>query len=53
MEVAKFACADTCVDVWYGISILSTVVLDALLILVSYSLILILYAVFHLPSRGA
>ncbi|XP_005380100.1 PREDICTED: olfactory receptor 52B4-like [Chinchilla lanigera] len=52
MAVAKFACADIRVNVWYGLSVLlSTVVLDALLILVSYSRIL--YAVFHLPSRGA
>ncbi|KAM5248528.1 olfactory receptor 52B4-like [Ctenodactylus gundi] len=52
MSVAKFACADIRVNVWYGLSVLlSTVVLDAVLILVSYSLIL--YAVFHLPSRGA
>ncbi|MBZ3873228.1 Olfactory receptor 52B4 [Sciurus carolinensis] len=52
MAVAKFACADIRVNVWYGLSVLlSTVVLDALLILVSYSLIL--YAVFHLPSRRA
>ncbi|XP_008263132.2 olfactory receptor 52B4-like [Oryctolagus cuniculus] len=52
MAVAKFACADIRVNVWYGLSVLlSTVVLDALLILVSYSLIL--NAVFHLPSQGA
>ncbi|XP_069325417.1 olfactory receptor 52B4-like [Eulemur rufifrons] len=52
MAVAKFACADIRVNVWYGLSVLlSTVVLDALFILVSYSLIL--YAVFHLPSQGA
>ncbi|XP_004590114.2 olfactory receptor 52B4 [Ochotona princeps] len=52
MAVAKFACADIRVNVWYGLSVLlSTVVLDALFILVSYSLIL--NAVFHLPSRGA
>uniref|UniRef100_A0A452QJT6 Olfactory receptor n=1 Tax=Ursus americanus TaxID=9643 RepID=A0A452QJT6_URSAM len=52
MAVAKFACADIRVNVWYGLSVLlSTVVLDALLILVSY--ILILNAVFHLPSQGA
>lgn len=52
MAVAKFACADIRVNVWYGLSVLlSTVVLDALLILVSYSLIL--YTVFHLPSRRA
>ncbi|XP_052012049.1 olfactory receptor 52B4-like [Apodemus sylvaticus] len=52
MAVAKFACADIRVNVWYGLSVLlSTVVLDALLILVSYGLIL--HAVFRLPSRGA
>ncbi|XP_053416180.1 olfactory receptor 52B4-like [Nycticebus coucang] len=52
MAVAKFACADIRVNVWYGLSVLlSTVMLDALFILVSYSLIL--YTVFHLPSRGA
>ncbi|XP_045871989.1 olfactory receptor 52B4-like [Meles meles] len=52
MAVAKFACADIHVNVWYGLSVLlSTVVLDALLILVSYTLIL--NAVFRLPSRGA
>lgn len=52
MAVAKFACADIRVNVWYGLSVLlCTVVLDALLILVSYSFIL--YTVFHLPSQGA
>ncbi|KAJ1075682.1 hypothetical protein K5549_017813, partial [Capra hircus] len=52
MAVAKFACADIRVNVWYGLSVLlSTVVVDALLILVSY--IFILNAVFRLPSRGA
>ncbi|CAI9153252.1 unnamed protein product [Rangifer tarandus platyrhynchus] len=52
MAVAKFACADIRVNIWYGLSVLlSTVVVDALLILVSY--IFILNAVFHLPSRGA
>ncbi|XP_032022710.1 olfactory receptor 52B4-like [Hylobates moloch] len=52
MAVAKFACADIRVNVWYGLSVLlTTVVLDALLILVSYSFIL--YTVFHLPSQGA
>lgn len=52
MAVAKFACADIRVNVWYGLSVLlSTVVVDALLILVSY--IFILNAVFQLPSRGA
>ncbi|XP_036601078.1 olfactory receptor 52B4-like [Trichosurus vulpecula] len=52
MAVAKFACADIRVNVWYGLSVLlSTVVLDALLILISY--ILILRAVFHLPSQRA
>ncbi|XP_021071663.1 olfactory receptor 52B4-like [Mus pahari] len=52
MAVARFACADIRVNVWYGLSVLlSTVVLDALLILVSYGLIL--HTVFRLPSRGA
>ncbi|KAB1271897.1 Olfactory receptor 52B4 [Camelus dromedarius] len=52
MAVAKFACADIHVNVWYGLSVLlSTVVIDALLILVSYTFIL--SAVFCLPSRGA
>lgn len=52
MAVAKFACADIRVNVWYGLSVLlCTVVLHALLILVSYSFIL--YTVFHLPSQGA
>ncbi|XP_021098914.1 olfactory receptor 52B4-like [Heterocephalus glaber] len=52
MAVAKVACADILVSVWYGLSVLlPAVVLDALPILVSYSLIL--YAVFHLSSRGA
>ncbi|XP_055137306.1 olfactory receptor 52B4 [Symphalangus syndactylus] len=52
MAVAKFACADIRVNVWYGLSVLlSTVVLDALLILVSYGFIL--YTVFHLSSQGA
>ncbi|XP_031243546.1 olfactory receptor 52B4-like [Mastomys coucha] len=52
MAVARFACADIRINVWYGMSVLfSTVVLDVLLILVSYGLIL--HAVFQLPSRGA
>ncbi|XP_043848360.1 olfactory receptor 52B4-like isoform X2 [Dromiciops gliroides] len=52
MAVAKFACADIRVNVWYGLSVLlSTVVLDALFIAISY--ILILQAVFRLPSQGA
>uniref|UniRef100_A0A4X2KYH0 Olfactory receptor n=1 Tax=Vombatus ursinus TaxID=29139 RepID=A0A4X2KYH0_VOMUR len=52
MAVAKFACADIRVNVWYGLSVLlSTVVLDALLIAISY--IVILRAVFRLPSQGA
>ncbi|KAM9034074.1 olfactory receptor 52B4-like [Sarcophilus harrisii] len=52
MAVAKFACADIRVNVWYGLSVLLfTVVLDALLIAISY--ILILRAVFRLPSQGA
>lgn len=52
MAVAKFACADIRVNVWYGLCVLlSTVVTDVLLILVSY--MCILSAVFRLPSQGA
>nr|BAC05771.1 seven transmembrane helix receptor [Homo sapiens] len=50
MAVAKFACADIHVNVWYGLSVLLyTVVLDALLILVSYSFILVI-SMFYLPG---
>uniref|UniRef100_A0A8D0YLH7 Olfactory receptor n=1 Tax=Sus scrofa TaxID=9823 RepID=A0A8D0YLH7_PIG len=50
--LAKYACNDIRVNTWYGFSILmSTVVLDVLLIFVSY--VLILRAVFHMPSQDA
>uniref|UniRef100_A0A8C6C8H6 G-protein coupled receptors family 1 profile domain-containing protein n=1 Tax=Monodon monoceros TaxID=40151 RepID=A0A8C6C8H6_MONMO len=52
MAVAKFACANIRVNVWYGLSaLLSTAMIDALHIWVSYTFIL--NAVFRLPSRGA
>lgn len=50
--LAKYACNDIRVNIWYGLSvIMSTVVLDVLLIFVSYTLIL--HAVFHVPSQDA
>ena len=50
--LAKYACNDIQVNIWYGFSVLMlTVVLDVLLIFVSY--ILILHAVFHIPSQDA
>ncbi|XP_021565209.1 olfactory receptor 52B4-like [Carlito syrichta] len=50
IAVAKFACADIHVSVWYGLSVLlSTVVLNALLFLVSYSVILVIF-MFYLPG---
>ncbi|XP_067607778.1 olfactory receptor 52B4-like [Pseudorca crassidens] len=49
MAVAKFACADIRVNVWYGLSaLLSTAMIDALHIWVSYTFIL--NAVFRLPG---
>ncbi|XP_058402210.1 olfactory receptor 52B4-like [Diceros bicornis minor] len=52
--LAKYACNDIQVNmnIWYGFSILMlTVVLDVVLIFVSY--MLILRAVFHVPSQDA
>ncbi|XP_044116661.1 olfactory receptor 52B4-like [Neovison vison] len=50
--LAKYACNDIRVNIWYGLFvIISTVVLDVLLIFVSY--VLVLRAVFHMPSRDA
>lgn len=50
--LAKYACNDIRVNIWYGFFvILVTVILDPLLIFVSY--ILILFAVFKMPSRAA
>nr|XP_003412108.1 olfactory receptor 52B2 [Loxodonta africana] len=50
--VARLACADITVNVWYGFSVpIVMVTLDVILIAVSYSLIL--RAVFCLPSQDA
>ncbi|XP_076968213.1 olfactory receptor 52B4-like [Tamandua tetradactyla] len=50
--LAKYACNDIRVNIWYGFFVLmSTVVFDILLIFVSY--VLILRAVFHIPSQDA
>ena len=50
--VARLACADISVNIWYGFAVpLMTVIADTVLIGISYALIL--HAVFHLPSRDA
>ncbi|XP_037695676.1 olfactory receptor 52B4-like [Choloepus didactylus] len=50
--LAKYACNDIQVNIWHGLLVMvSTVILDVLLIFVSY--LLILYAVFHMPSCDA
>ncbi|KAI4537482.1 hypothetical protein MG293_012345 [Ovis ammon polii] len=50
--LAKYACNDICVNIWYRLFVLmSPVVLDTLLTFVSY--MLILYAVFHMSSQDA
>lgn len=50
--VARLACADITVNIWYGFSVpIVMVLLDAILIAVSYSRIL--RAVFRLPSQDA
>uniref|UniRef100_A0A2I3GT73 Olfactory receptor family 52 subfamily B member 2 n=1 Tax=Nomascus leucogenys TaxID=61853 RepID=A0A2I3GT73_NOMLE len=50
--VARSACADITVNIWYGFSVpIVMVILDVILITVSYSLIL--RAVFRLPSQDA
>ncbi|XP_055972396.1 olfactory receptor 52B4-like [Sorex fumeus] len=50
--LAKYACNDIRVNIWYGFFVLmSTVVLDVMLIFVSY--MLILHAVFRIPSQDA
>ncbi|XP_044784902.2 olfactory receptor 52B4-like [Bubalus bubalis] len=52
IAVAKFSCDDVRVNFWYGFFVLlSTVTLDVVLIFVSY--MLILHAVFRIPSRDA
>ncbi|EGV99812.1 olfactory receptor 52B2 [Cricetulus griseus] len=50
--VARLACADITVNIWYGFSVpIVMVIMDVILIAVSYSLIL--RAVFRLPSQDA
>nr|XP_012600347.2 olfactory receptor 52B4-like [Microcebus murinus] len=50
--LAKISCDDIRVNIWYGFFILMlTLVLDVLLIFISY--MLILRAVFHMPSQEA
>ena len=50
--VARLACADISINIWYGFCVpIMTVISDVILIVVSY--ILILCAVFHLPSQDA
>nr|XP_003420121.1 olfactory receptor 52B4-like [Loxodonta africana] len=50
--LTKYACNDIRVNIWYGFSVLMlTVVLDVVLICVSY--MLILRAFFHMPSQNA
>ncbi|XP_057551327.1 olfactory receptor 52B4-like [Hippopotamus amphibius kiboko] len=50
--LAKFSCDDIQVNIWYGFFVLmSTVTLDVVLIFVSY--MLILHAVFRIPSQDA
>ncbi|XP_017658925.1 olfactory receptor 52B4-like [Nannospalax galili] len=50
--LAKYACYDIRVNTWYGFFVLmSTVILDIVFIFVSY--VLILRAVYHIPSQDA
>ncbi|XP_075404758.1 olfactory receptor 52B4-like [Tenrec ecaudatus] len=50
--LAKYACDDIRVNIWYGFFVLmSTVILDMVLISASY--VLILHAVFRIPSEEA
>ncbi|NXG59962.1 O52B2 protein, partial [Hemiprocne comata] len=52
MGIARLACADIYLNVWYGLAVpFATVVVDVLLIAISY--VLILLALFRLPSRSA
>ncbi|XP_051846759.1 olfactory receptor 52B4-like [Antechinus flavipes] len=50
--LAKYACASIRVNIWYGIFVLlTTVVIDIILIVLSYCMIL--HAIFHIPSQEA
>ncbi|XP_036856888.1 olfactory receptor 52B2-like [Manis javanica] len=50
--LAKLACADITINIWYGISVpLLSIMLDMVTIVISYGLIL--QAVFRLPSHDA
>ncbi|XP_001500531.1 olfactory receptor 52B4-like [Equus przewalskii] len=50
--LAHVSCDDIQVNIWYGFFVLmSTLVIDVALIFISY--VLILHAVFHIPSRDA
>ncbi|XP_047609360.1 olfactory receptor 52B4-like [Phacochoerus africanus] len=50
--LARVSCDDIGVNIWYGFFVLmSTLVVDVVLIFISY--VLILRAVFHIPSRDA
>ncbi|XP_011812208.1 PREDICTED: LOW QUALITY PROTEIN: olfactory receptor 52B4-like [Colobus angolensis palliatus] len=50
--LAKFSCDDIRINIWYGFFVLmSTVILDVMLIFISYTLIL--RTVFHIPSQDA
>uniref|UniRef100_H0WNC8 Olfactory receptor n=1 Tax=Otolemur garnettii TaxID=30611 RepID=H0WNC8_OTOGA len=50
--LARVSCDDIRVNIWYGVFVLlSTIVLDVLLIFISY--VLILRTVFHIPSQDA
>ncbi|XP_012501019.1 PREDICTED: olfactory receptor 52B4-like [Propithecus coquereli] len=50
--LAKYSCNDIRVNIWYGFFVLmSTVILDVMLIFISY--MLILHTVFHIPSQDA
>ncbi|XP_070282935.1 olfactory receptor 52B4-like [Myotis yumanensis] len=52
LGLAKYSCDDIRINIWYGLFVLmSTVILDVILICVSY--MLILRAVFRIPSRQA
>ncbi|XP_009959436.1 PREDICTED: olfactory receptor 52B2-like [Leptosomus discolor] len=52
MGIARLACADISVNIWYGLAVpVAAVVVDVVLIAVSY--VLILLALFRLPSRTA